>query len=40
MAWHQRGINPLSEPEMTQFTDAYIGGSEQDCSNSIASALE
>ena len=24
MAWHQTGNNPLPEPLMTQFTDAYM----------------
>ena len=24
MAWHQKGDKPLSEPMLTQFTDAYM----------------
>ena len=24
MAWHQSGDKPLSEPMMTQYTDAYM----------------
>ena len=40
MRRHSTGDKPLFKPVMTQFRDAYIGGLVQDCSNSIANALE
>ena len=40
MAWCWIADKPLSEPVIGLFTDAYINGLVQDCSNSIANTLE
>ena len=40
MARRWTGDKPLPEPVLTQFTNAYIDGLLQDCSNSIANAME
>ena len=40
MDWHCIGNKSLTEPIMTQFTDEYIDDLVQDCSISIANALE
>ena len=31
MAWHRKGNKPLSEPMLTQFTDAYMRGTRGRC---------
>ena len=40
MGWRLTGDKPLSKPLMVLFSDAYIYDLVQDCSNSIAKALE
>ena len=40
MAWHRIGDKPLAESMLTRFTDAYIDGLVQDCSNFSALAME
>ena len=40
MTWYRPGAEPSSKQMMIQLTNAYIDGLVQDCSNSIANALE
>ena len=40
MAWYETGGKPLPESMIIEFTDTYSDGLAQDCSNSIANALE
>ena len=40
MAGHQTGDKPIPKPMLTKFGEAYIDGSVQDCSISIANALD